>query len=265
MRILLLSDIHANAEALEAVLRDAGCVDALWCAGDLVDYGTDPHQVVSLCRERGIACVSGNHDRHLLSVRASDEVTAFRGTRNWKWVHDNCERITPQDAAYLQDLPLHLSLTADGIAYLIQHQMREGPLAYAMPESVQDFDACWAQWYDGPPSAGMERRMIFGHTHRRCLHQLAEDRLWLNPGSVSYRRPDDADKSAHYMIIDCGRVEFHAVSYDRTSCLKRAMAYVESGAMMETELQDALFFFGDAHTTRDPLPRALGEKGSTLK
>ena len=252
MRLLIISDIHANIDALRAVERDAGAVDQIWCAGDLVDYGTDPHETIAWVREHGVRCVSGNHDRHLLDVLASGETERFRGTRQYKWVHDNCDRVTPEDADFLRSLPMHLSLRADGIAYLLQHQMHEGPLAYEMPESLQDFDRFWSKWYDGPEAE--ERRMIFGHTHRRCVHRLDDRCLWLNSGSVSYRRPDDRDKRAHYMTVEDGEIRFHAVSYDRSRSLARAMAYVRAGTMLETDLQDAMFFFGDAATSRDPLP-----------
>lgn len=251
MRLLILSDVHANIEALRAVLTDAGRTDGIWCAGDLVDYGTDPHEVITWFREHEVQCVSGNHDRHLLNVLEAGEAKSLRGTAQYKWVHDNCERITNDDAAYLRARPMHLSLEADGISYLLQHQMREGNLAYSMPESVQEFDEVWATWHEGTSSA--MRRMIFGHTHRRTVHLLDNDLLWLNPGSVSYRRPDDRDKRAHYMIIEDGRIEFRAVAYDRTRSLKRAIAYI-NGGMLETDLQDAMFFFGDAATSRDPLP-----------
>ena len=251
MRLLILSDIHANATALEAVRRDAGPVDAIYCAGDYVDYGTDPHEAIAWVREHGVRCVVGNHDRHLLSVLASGEAAALRGTRQWKWVHDNCLRITPEDADFLRSLPTHLSFSADGIDYVMQHQMREG--SYDMPESLQAFEGCWQAWYDGP-GGGRERRMIFGHTHRRCVHCLGDSALWLNPGSVSYRRPDDDDKRAHYMLITDGRITLHAVPYERGRMLERVMDYVRRGDMLETDLQDLLFFFGSAKTTRDPLP-----------
>ena len=180
MRILLISDIHSNLQALEAVLRDAGSADAVWCAGDLVDYGTDPHGVVSWFRTHDVQCVSGNHDRHLLNVLDSGETESLRGTEHWKWVHDNCERVTPEDIAYLRGRPMHLRLQADGIDYLLQHQMEEGAYAYSMPESVGDFERFWAGHAE--PSACSERRLIFGHTHRRCVHRLDDRMLWLNPG-----------------------------------------------------------------------------------
>ena len=144
-----------------------------------------------------------------------------------------------------------MSFEADGAAYLMQHQMLDN--SYDMPESVQTFDAFWRVWYAG--ESRPERRMIFGHTHRRLVHRLDNDRLWLNPGSASYRRPDDRDKRAHYMLIEDGDIRFGAVEYDRSAMLARAMDYVKKGTMLETDLQDAMFFFGDAPTSREPLPR----------
>ena len=68
MRLLILSDIHANIAALRAIEKDAGAVDAIYCAGDYVDYGTDPHEAIGWVREHGAHCVMGNHDRHLLNI-----------------------------------------------------------------------------------------------------------------------------------------------------------------------------------------------------
>ncbi len=252
MRILLISDVHANIQALEAVLKDAGKVDAVWCAGDLVDYGAFPHQVVQWFIHHDVQCVSGNHDRHLLNIWASGETEEVRGTGRYKWVHDNCDHMTEEDIRYLKSLPMHLHLMADGIDYLLQHQMGEGPLAYQMPESVESYEQFW-QAHAPETCRRPERRMIFGHTHRRCVHCLDDHLLWLNPGSVSYRRPDDHDKRAHYMTIEDGRIAFHAVPYDREPSLRRVMDYVRSGHMLVTDLQDTLFFFGNAATTRDPI------------
>ena len=250
MRLLVISDIHANIACLRAIERAAGAVDAIYCAGDYVDYGTDPHEAIAWVRDHGAHCVMGNHDRHLLNILTSGEVQAFRGTDRYKWVHDNCERVTPEDVEFLRALPAHLSFEADGISYLMQHQVKDN--SYEMPESVQAFDEFWGQWHTGLPAE--ERRMIFGHTHRRCIHMLGDGRLWMNPGSASYRRPDDRDKRTHFALIDNGQIMLHAVEYDRSAMLSRAMEYVQSGAMLRTDLQDAMFFFGDALTSRDPLP-----------
>jgi hypothetical protein len=86
------------------------------------------------------------------------------------------------------------------------------------------------------------------------MHLLGEGALWLNPGSVSYRKEDDMDKRAHYMVLEDGQVRFGAASYDRSALLAKTQAIHRSGRMLLPNLQDAYFFFGSALTKRDPLP-----------
>src|SRR6185295_5262009 len=63
MRALVVSDVHGNLAALEAVLAEAPAHDALWCLGDLVDYGAEPNQCIARLLELGARCVVGNHDQ----------------------------------------------------------------------------------------------------------------------------------------------------------------------------------------------------------
>ena len=63
MTILVISDVHANLQALEAVLDAEQDVDAIWCLGDLVDYGPSPNECIDVLRARGVLCIAGNHDR----------------------------------------------------------------------------------------------------------------------------------------------------------------------------------------------------------
>ena len=58
MRLLILSDIHANIAALRAIEKDAGAVDAIYCAGDYVDYGTDPHEAIGWATTTDICSTS---------------------------------------------------------------------------------------------------------------------------------------------------------------------------------------------------------------
>jgi predicted phosphodiesterase len=63
MKILVISDIHANLTALQAVLADAGKIDEAWCLGDLIGYGPDPNECIELVRQLpNLKCVEGNHD-----------------------------------------------------------------------------------------------------------------------------------------------------------------------------------------------------------
>ena len=251
MRILVISDIHSNRQALEAVFRAESDIDLVAFAGDFVDYGIDPVFVLDFFRSYGKPCalVRGNHDDHLIRVYRSDERYMPDGP-DFKWIHHNCRLLDDDRVAYLDSMPYHLSFSADGYDYIIQHQYDD---KYGIIESPYAFDTYWDEHWNGPHRGDRGRRMIFGHSHRQCVHMLQGDRLWLNPGSVSYRRPDDPDKSAQYMIIDDGEIQFRSCWYDRSVQKAAADWYRANGGMMATEIQDFMFFFGDARTSRDPL------------
>jgi predicted phosphodiesterase len=74
MRLALLSDVHANREALEATLRDAALrrADGVLCLGDIVGYNADPAECVRLLWEAGAVCVAGNHDRAVTGLLSTD-------------------------------------------------------------------------------------------------------------------------------------------------------------------------------------------------
>src|SRR5512142_223754 len=102
MRILVISDVHSNDTALEAVLHDAGHVDATWCLGDLIGYGPDPNLVVERVRELpGLTCMMGNHDAALVGRM---ELTAFNGDarRSLTWTSNV---LTADNMDFLRTLP----------------------------------------------------------------------------------------------------------------------------------------------------------------
>lgn len=244
MKILLMSDIHANIDALRAV-EQAETWDEIWCCGDLTDFGPFPVETLAWMREHRAHCVLGNHDVHVLSLTREDCKWAY-DAHEWTWAHQNRELLDDADMTFLRSLPKTLFLTADNIAYQMQHQYDR---AYGTIESLSQFHAFW-QGETVLPA----RRMLFGHTHRRGAHLLDAQTGWLNPGSVSYRRPDDPDKQAHYLVIENGEVHFGSVSYDRRRLLAKTWEYLHGGHMLTENLQDAFFFFGNALTTRSPLP-----------
>ncbi len=245
MKALIISDIHANIHALRAIEK-VETWDTVYCCGDLTDYGPFPMEVIAWMKEHDAHVVCGNHDIHVMTM--SDEACAeARRGHVWKWCHDNWEKMDQSAKAYLSALPTVLQFEMDGIEYQMQHQYDQ---RYGTVESEAQFNAFWKNAKDDH----QQRRLLFGHSHRRCIHVLREDMMWINPGSVSYRRPDDPDKRAHYMIIEDGDIRFGAVSYDRSPLLNVAKKYQLRGYMLETELQDAYFFFGDAPTSRSPLP-----------
>src|SRR5512138_1036464 len=101
MRIAVLSDIHANLPALDAVLADAGVVDAIWHLGDVVGYGPDPDGVIARLRERGAVGVRGNHDTAALG---GAEIDWFNpdARRAMEWTRTAVSR---DSVAWLRELP----------------------------------------------------------------------------------------------------------------------------------------------------------------
>src|SRR5262249_38150897 len=101
MRILIISDIHGNLVALEAVLADAGPYDAAWCLGDLVGYGPNPNECVARVRALpGLICLLGNHDQ---AARGDVDLRVFNGDARAaiSWTQ---AALTPTSLAYLRSL-----------------------------------------------------------------------------------------------------------------------------------------------------------------
>lgn len=254
MRVLLISDVHSNFEALSAVLSAEAGFDWVWCAGDFVDYGISPKPVIDWFRNHRAESrlVKGNHDEHLVNVWKSG-VSKTIAPMQFKWVHQNCLQLDAARVSFLDSLPEIISFEQDGRYYLMAHRF-DKTVPYRDINSIEEFDAFWNANTPESYHNAFERRIIVGHTHRQCAHYLYGNRMWINPGSISYRRPDEHDKSAQYAVIEDGTIIFKRIPYDRSIQFAAAEQYGKNKSMMETEVQDFYFFFGDAKTTRDPLP-----------
>ncbi len=230
MKILLISDVHSNIQALEAVLAVEVDADAVYCAGDLVDYGPFPREVLDLVRERNIPCVSGNHDERVVAFARSSNTRADMRPQDRHWVHQNVEALDAGDIAFLDALPESLEFTADGHEYHMRHQ---GAAGYELMQLLPEFEAHWSGRRSPDLEPGQTARVIIGHTHIQAVHYLAADRLWLNPGSVSYRptRQDlEVSRDAEYMTVVHGEIRFHRLAYDRrkTFLFTRDLPLVDS-------------------------------------
>ncbi|MBQ7921720.1 MAG: metallophosphoesterase family protein [Clostridia bacterium] len=236
MKLLILSDIHANHLALEAIWQRESDADAIYCAGDLVDYGPFPHEVIEWMKKHNVKAVFGNHDKALLSVfRTLGRDFSHIPPSEYLWVHENCLRLTDEDIEYLAALPETVDFTADGYRYRMAHQSDE---SWKPPRTAAGFDA-FAENIPGPDEFPV--RLILGHTHRQSIYTMIGDRTWINPGSTYYRQPDDHDKSAHYAVIEEGIISLRAAEYDRSPLLKEILPFVEKNAMKEWELRSAMF------------------------
>lgn len=231
MKALILSDVHSNIIALEAIWARERDTDAIYCAGDLVDYGTHPREVLDWMRAHHVVCVQGNHDRHVAET-FHESALWHVSERALQWRHHNARRLAPDDAAFLLALPEAVTFELDGIRYGMTHLYRNYELILSR-HAYASF--CRSRF----PGAQIDR-LILGHTHRQGIMTLGEQEIWLNPGSASYRRLDDPDQEAHYCVIEDGRMQLRSVAYDCAA----VYAEVQRQRLAADELQVAQWFFG---------------------
>jgi len=210
MLIALISDIHSNLEALEAVWDEIKDADAVLCMGDLVGYGASPNEVVEFVRRemerRVFLCVRGNHDNAIAFGAEWGFNPYARQAVRW---HQRVMSV--ENLEFLRKLPVRQLFTDDtGRSYLMIHGSPRAPLdEYIFPwYSDEEFRAIL--------SYVRQDDLLLGHTHIPML-KLVDGKRVINPGGVG--QPRDGDWRASYAIIDTKRkppdnVEFHRVEYD---------------------------------------------------
>ncbi|HET7566802.1 MAG TPA: metallophosphoesterase family protein [Gaiellaceae bacterium] len=217
MRVAVVSDIHANLAALEAVLADvdAAAVDELWCLGDLVGYGPRPSECCAEVAGRAAICLAGNHD---LAVRGTLDLHEFSGdaaaAASW------AQRVLSDEArAYLDGL--EPSGEREGVA-LYHGSARDPVWEYVLSDEAAEATLALA----GTPI------VLVGHSHAALVAgerdgalagglapdgteiDLEDGRYLLNPGSVG--QPRDGDPRAAWLLLDLDarRASFRRVEYD---------------------------------------------------
>jgi putative phosphoesterase len=199
MRVLLVSDVHGNLAALEAVAAEPH--DAVICLGDLVGYGPEPAACVRWARDEGAIMVKGNHERALAEH-------APPGCReHFLWLAEataglTASRMTAEEVRALDALPRWADFELDGRRCLCVHAAPSDPLyRYLGPDP-----AAWEA-----EVAGLDVDFVFvGHTHVQFMLDCAGT-LVVNPGSVG--QPKDGDPRAAYAVIENGTVALKRVSY----------------------------------------------------
>jgi diadenosine tetraphosphatase ApaH/serine/threonine PP2A family protein phosphatase len=223
MRIAVLSDIHSNLPALDAVLAAAGDVDAIWHLGDVVGYGPDPDGVVERLQSIGAIGVRGNHDA---AAAGGSEIDWFNpdARRAMEWTRAAMSRDTVD---WLAALPERATL--HGCA-LVHGSPREPIWEYiTSPEVARENLAVLTSpiglhGHTHVPVAWLEegRRVELLRAAPEDTLELRGRRALVNPGSVG--QPRDGDPTASYLILDpeAGRISWHRVRYDIES-VQRAM------------------------------------------
>jgi len=229
MRILIAADIHANLDALKAVLRHAeksGGIDRLWCPGDIVGYGPEPASCIALVRSYQHVAVAGNHDLAAAGkITTGDFNPAAAEAAAW-----TAGQLGYEERGYLAQLP--------DVAFEGDFTLVHGSLRAPIWEYVLSMPAMEAQF------RLMETRYsVLGHSHVPFLTEegddgrvwmsnwqdgdlvnLPESRLIINPGGVG--QPRDGDPRAAYALYDSDdrTITLHRVEYDVTATQQKIRA-----------------------------------------
>jgi predicted phosphodiesterase len=219
MRIAVLSDIHANLPALEAVAADLPPVDGVWVLGDTVGYGPQPNEVIATLQAMGARSVLGNHDGAAIGIVDADYFNPdAKAAIEW-----TASALDPNGRAYVATLP---DVRTDGDLTAVHGSPR---------------DPIW-EYITGPGIAAANlhafdtRLCLFGHTHMPVafravdgaidvtlglpgtVSRLGPERAMLNPGSVG--QPRDGLRDAAYGVLELNGAEendtfeFRRVAYD---------------------------------------------------
>ena len=227
MRHAIIADIHANLEALEAVLAalERQGSGELWCLGDIVGYGPDPQACLELVRRRATVVVAGNHD---LAAAGSISDRDFNPSAAWaiRWTG---QHLPAESRAYLAGLPL----TAEKGPFTLVHGSARHPVwEYILTEEIARRSLpCFSTPH-----------CLVGHSHRPLLFRatpggrlrplgpgepvsLEGGRCIINPGAVG--QPRDGDPRAAYAVYDdtTGTLTLYRVSYDVATTQAKMQAH----------------------------------------
>lgn len=231
MRVAILSDIHANTEALRAALEAIAAEppDRILCLGDIVGHNTEPCECVALLRATGALCIAGNHDRAAIG-QISTQGFSSTAARAIDWTR---ERISGDARTYIGSLPLKLVIGDQLVAVHGALHVDEGCELVRLNTDERrrlSFEALAAH-----PSGA--RICAYGHTHQVGVHEMRDGRIsclagdeihlrddayyLVNPGTIG--EPRSEEQRATFIVLDTERrlVTIRRVAYDRRAVLRK--------------------------------------------
>lgn len=235
MRYAIISDIHSNLEALDAVLTEISnlMVDEILCLGDIVGYNANPNECVEVVRKTGITCIRGNHD-----IGASDieEPAHFNppAKEALLWTR---KQLTDENKRFLSSLPRELKIEDIFLFHGFIHETDH--YIASEDDALYNF-----QLLESLP--GEIRLGFYGHTHVKAAVSLQRGKVileeddmlklspWkkylINPGSIG--QPRDNEPSASFMVYNTidEKITFHRVDYDIAAAQKKI---IEAGLPAE--------------------------------
>jgi len=234
MQIGILSDIHGNMPALDAVLTDLRSrnLEALYCLGDLVGYGAFPNEVTEAIRVSGMPTIMGNYDdgvgfdRDECGCAYRDPQEEARGHRSLMWTRAHT---TEANKAFLRALQPEIRMKIDGKRVLLVH---------GSPRKMNEylFEDRALSSFERIASSSDADIIVFGHTHKPYT-KVVNEVLFVNAGSIG--KPKDGDWRACYAILNPTApepVQFVRLEYD----IDKAMSAIRATNELPVEFSEDL-------------------------
>jgi len=198
VKIAILSDIHGNLRALEAVVADMPSIDMILCCGDMVGYYPDVNEVCALLRDMNALAVRGNHDAYLIGELHFDSTKASAYRPEWAR-----ERLASNNLQWLKALPIEMRFSWDSLILTMRHASPWDEEMYLYADSP-----CLSEI-----RLQLNEMLVIGHTHHPMMKNVG-DGIVLNPGSVG--QPRDGNPEASYAILETGNkyTQMRRVPYD---------------------------------------------------
>jgi putative phosphoesterase len=199
MKIVIVSDIHANLAAIEAMPEES--YDQIWCLGDLVDYGPRPHETIRWVKTHAKVTVRGNHD-HAAGFAVTPECSLpYRGlaATTRRYTQEVC---IESDFEFLRELPLRLEMIVNKTRFQLVHAAPTDPLFGYLPADSE-------HWLSEVQRVNTDF-LIVGHTHTPFVRQI-DDCTIVNPGSIG--QPKTGRPLACYAVWEDGRIDLKEYEY----------------------------------------------------
>lgn len=217
MKVAIISDIHANLFALEAVLAHAKSmgIKNFWCLGDLVQFNAYPQEVVKTIRKLDAVSVYGNMDQSILEkkkyLHKKNQSNIPENELPYMWTY---QKLSRKSIDFLRDLPEKKRIKINGTRFLLVHG---SPAGFDDPIRIDTSDDRMRELI----KLTNAEFVVFGHTHNPFVREV-DGVTFINPGSVG--KPIDGDPRASYAVLkikkDQVSIEPYRVEYNLEKTLE---------------------------------------------